>query len=339
MSPRNVHTLGGGNSRPSSSGSQDASNPSIKMIWGSIAPVTRAIALMLCLNSVLFNLQIVSFGQILFQWNETYKHFQLWRAVTSCMILPPKAMYAVMELYNIFSRSSQLENEHFFITSLTKPSVDYTFYICCCIFFITNAVALIFGPMVVVNLTGAFSSCLTFTWAVDNANNKVLFYGLIPVYGKYYPLLMLLISVIFGEENFFLLILGMFTAYIFLCLDTRSFGPIWGFIMRKQASYGRAPGGKFGAPNWFISLYDLIFRTHTQRSPQSSSFNPVSNLFKSGFQGTGSRLGGDGAKKNPRGGSRLGSRDTSKATSTGTSSSVGTGSFRGEGQRLGGKKE
>lgn len=339
MPPRNVHTLGNGSSRRSSSGSPDSSRPSLVSIWNNMPPVTRSIALLLCLVSSLYVLQIIEFGYLLFQWNETYRHYQLWRLVTSCMILPGPPMQTVMVFYNIFSISYQLETEHFFMTSLIKPPVDYTFYLCFCIIFITNAVGILFGPAEVFNLTGCFSSCLTFTWAIDNINNKVMFYGIIPIYGKYYPILTLGISLIFGEANFLLSLLGMSIGYIFLCLDTHSFGTIWGLIARKHPTYGRAPGGKFGAPNWFVTLYDTIFRTTTPRSRKAVLSNPVSGLFKSEFQGSGSKLGGGSTKKPSRGEKSRVSRGTPSAETSGASTATETGNFKGMGQRLGAKKE
>ncbi|SMN19631.1 similar to Saccharomyces cerevisiae YDR411C DFM1 Endoplasmic reticulum (ER) localized protein involved in ER-associated protein degradation (ERAD), ER stress and homeostasis [Maudiozyma saulgeensis] len=346
MPPRNVHTLGSGDSRRSSSNTSNVSNPTFRTIWDSIPPVTRAIVLLLCTVTSAYVLQLVHFGYLIFQWNETFRYFQLWRMITSCMILPAQAMPALFEIYNIFTRSAQLENEHFFITSIANPSIDYTFYICFCILFIANINALVFGTSSNMVLTSAFTSCLTFTWAVDNANTKILFYGVLPVYGKYYPLITLAIAFIFGEGNFFVSLIGILVGYIFLCLDTRTFGPIWGFITKKSSSYGRAPGGKFCAPRWFVYLYETIFRIDKRHRFAATMVAPStsSGSSKSGFKGNGSRLGGTSTSGNKLGGiGQTSTKDTkapTNATSSGLSTtSAGTGNFRGSGQRLGAKEE
>jgi len=350
MPPRNVHTLGSGDSRRSSANTSTTSNPTFRTIWDSIPPVTRAILLLLCSVTSAYVLQLVHFGYLIFQWNETFKHFQLWRMVTSCMILPPQAMPALLEIYNIFTRSAQLENEHFFITSIANPSIDYTFYICFCILSIVNVSAIVFGVSASMLLTSAFTSCLTFTWAVDNANTKILFYGIVPVYGKYYPLITLATSFIFGEGNFFISLIGIFVGYIFLCLDTHTFGPIWGFITKKHSSYGRAPGGSLCAPHWFIYLYEIIFRIDKRHRFAATMMVPstTNDSTEVGFKGNGSRLGGSSTGGNKLGSSsqtnsketKLRTEGSNNTTSSGSSATNnGTGNFRGSGQRLGAKEE
>lgn len=341
MAPRNIHTLGSSGSRPSSSSSSRTANPTFRTIWDSIPPVTRAIALLLCIVNSLYLLQLVNFGYFIFQWNETFRYFQFWRLVTSCMILPAQAMPALFEVYQIFTRSSQLENEHFFITSIANPSIDYAFYICFCILLIVNATAYVYGVAASLVLTSAFTSCLTFTWAVDNANTKILFQGFIPVYGKYFPLIQLATSFIFNDGNVLISLIGTFAGYIYLCLDTRTLGPVWGFITRKHPSYGRAPGGKFCAPRWFIFVYETIFRIAPSQRHATTIVSPSSGgLFSSVFKGSGERLGGESSTRNsdttptPRGGPS-GSNDSTSAQSSGVSTAT-TGNFRGTGQRLGG---
>ncbi|KAG0667916.1 hypothetical protein C6P45_005239 [Maudiozyma exigua] len=346
MAPRNVHTLGSGSSRGPSGGSSSASNPGLKKVWDSIPPVTRAITIILCLNTSVCLLHLVSYSYIMFQWKKTFLYLQLWRLATSSMILPPKAMEALLELYNLFTRSAQLEREHFFITSKANPSIDYAFYLFFCLVTLGNVVALTAGPTAYTTMTGGFTSCLVFTWAVDNANTQVLFYGIIPVYGKYYPIISLLMAFVFG--GFYVSLIGMGVAYLFLCLDTRSFGPIYGFIKGNAPSYGRAPGGKFCAPHWFIYLYETIFRVD-QRSRFAKTIiekPPVSSgNMLSGFKGTGSKLGGDSASNNRMAGQRVTNRERAKrekessSVSTESETSTATGNFRGSGQRLGGKEE
>lgn len=57
-------------------------------------------------------------------------------------------------------------------------------------------------------LTSGFITCITYTWSIDNANVKIMFYGLIPVWGKYFPLIQLFISFVFNEGNFVISLIG-----------------------------------------------------------------------------------------------------------------------------------
>lgn len=125
-------------------------------------------------------------------WSLTFKKVQIWRLLTSCVMLSSRAMPALMELYSIYDRSSQLERGHFGpgLSNRRGPmvTVDYAYYLCFCILTITTATTIIYGSYYPVVLTSGFISCITYTWSIDNANVQIMFYGLIPVWGKYFPL-------------------------------------------------------------------------------------------------------------------------------------------------------
>ncbi|CCF58491.1 hypothetical protein KAFR_0E03390 [Kazachstania africana CBS 2517] len=335
MTNRNIHTLNGSARSNRSSSSNDAT---ISDIWFSVPPVTRTLVLMLGTVTSLAALQLVQMGYLVFQWNETFRHFQFWRIITACMVLPLQAMPALFEIYNITTRSLELERQHFMISSVHDPSIDYAFYLLFSILSFTNMATFFEGRNMPMILTSALSSCITFTWAVDNRNNKVLFYGVIPVYGKFFPLIQLVISFIFGE-GFMNSLVGICTGYLFVCLDTRTFGPLWGYIFKKEPLYGIMPCGKLSSPSWFKYTYETLFlsiKPEETAAPTTSS----KNAFLSKFTGQGQKLGG---KKTPvtRAG-RLVREDTpnDSGSSTGTDAttdSTTTGSFRGKGQRVGTK--
>ncbi|WP_154693937.1 hypothetical protein, partial [Streptomyces afghaniensis] len=52
----------------------------------------------------------------------------------------------------------------------------------------TNAVTLLIFP---------FIACLVFSWSISKFNETVYFYGIIPVYGKHFPVFYLIVNFFF----------------------------------------------------------------------------------------------------------------------------------------------
>lgn len=262
---KNIHTIGerngrsGGSSNGSSTqGGSNDGNPTFSSLWKSIPPVSRTILLLMSLLTSITALQLVNAGYFIFQFNEVLRYRQWWRLFTAFLLLPPNAMSAVMELYNMGTRAVNLENDRFLVSRHYSSSIDFAFYLLFCLTFIISSCVLIYGKYESLVLTSAFDACLTLTWAIDNSNVQVRFYGIIPVYGKFYPLLQGVMAFIFGGD-LILILLGFTASYIFNCLDTRTLGPIWGLVMQKGKWYGVVPTGKFHAPKWFIWVYEFLF--------------------------------------------------------------------------------
>lgn len=285
--------------------------PTFSSLWKSIPPVSRTIILFMTILTALVSLQLVSAGYLIFQFNEVLKYKQWWRLYTAFFLLPPNAMSAIMELYNLGSRAVHLETDRFLVSRYHSASIDFAFYLFFCSSFIITGCVIIYGKYQPLVLTSAFDACLTLTWAIDNSNVEVRFYGILPVYGKFYPLLQGLIAFIFGGD-LILIILGFTAAYIFNCLDTRSLGPLYGLIAKKDKWYGVVPTGKFHAPRWFIWGYEFLFGgNYLQRLNELKS-----NDKRSGGQRLGTSISAatttntDTDTKASSGGQRLGGYET-----------------------------
>lgn len=329
----NIHTLnssGGYGSNP------NGTDP--LQLWYGIPIVTRYLISSIVIITTLNRLDIIPTGHLVYQFNETVYHIQTWRPFTSCIILPLQAMPAMLEMYNFYSRSSQLESRR-------KP-VDYLFYLFFCIIVICLTVTLAFGKNHAVILTSAFASSLTYTWSIDNSNVKVMFYGLFPIWGKYFPLIQLFIAFVFGEDNFVISLIGFLTAYLYLCLDTRTFGPIFGWIIKSDDPYyGILPNGKFGAPSAIKRLFTMGSLTQpTSSTRMNHSHNQKLSMNKSQGQKLGFKTSSP-TTSSPSSSSSSPSSYTEKsrkpkAAADGSSSSTTKKAdhrgFPGAGQRLGG---
>lgn len=316
----NIHTL-----RNNAGGSSSDNGP-LQVLYG-IPIVTRYLISSAVVMTLLIRLQVVQIGTLLYQFNEVAARLQVWRLFTSFLILPFDALPAMLELYTIYSCSSQLESRR-------KP-LDYLFYLIFCVTVICSTLTVLSGTSESMVLTSGIVSCLTFTWSMDNSNVKVLFYGLFPVWGKYYPILQLFMAFAFGNRDYVVCLVGLLTGYLYACLDTRTWGPFYGWLIRSPNEYyGIFPNGQFGAPQFIKSLLEEsqeLRRTRALRRarggqklgfkedpPESSTNNENDNNETNGTTTSSS--------SNPQ-------RATNTNTNTATSHRSAT--FPGSGQRLG----
>lgn len=329
--PRNVRTLHGNGGR-----NNDVMGP--KEFWLNIPPITRTLFTLAIVMTIVGRLNLINPWYFIYVWSLTFKKVQIWRLLTSCVMLSSRAMPALMELYSIYDRSSQLERGHFGpgLSNRRGPmvTVDYAYYLCFCILTITTATTIIYGSYYPVVLTSGFISCITYTWSIDNANVQIMFYGLIPVWGKYFPLIQLFISFVFNEGDFVISLIGFTTGYLYTCLDTHTLGPIWGMISRKaDPTYGISPNGKFSTPWWFTSLYARITGAHNETTTFNNNFAnvPSSQRETRTFSGRGQRLGTAPATLSQTSGTDSGRASGSQLRSGPSNLNQ----FQGRGQRVG----
>lgn len=219
-------------------------------------------------------------------------------------------MQSLMDLYMTYSYSRGLEETKFF------SRVDYAYYYVIVLplilasTFITNALSLQSGLL----------SALTYTWAISNRNQQVNFYfitmkaGILPVVSLGFRLLLN------GKEDFIQAALGMFSGYIYNCLETRTLGPLMSlFNKNKQPQVSNRVGtlnslnkqnveelyydGYLLAPSWFRKLVtgnaNVAYErprnnfTNTQNSTaRTTGSTTTSTTFTSNtFRGRGHRLG------------------------------------------------
>ncbi|CAH02681.1 Dfm1p [Kluyveromyces lactis] len=267
---------------------------------GQIPPVTRGICLLMVLICLIQRLNVLPYYFSDFKWSlrGVLFKFQIWRLFTSFLILPNDAMKACFDLYAVYSKSLHLELVHF-----SNKSIDYLFYIC---FNFALIVVLVEACQISYPVfTNAFIGMILYTWTLDNSNVKVMFYGLFPILGKYLSLVHLFVSFLFddgtdGYSRFCVTMVGFCAGYVYSCLDTWTYGPLYGYLMGKDPAYGFSGRGHFRSPRWFSSIILWIGRVLSITSKPVSSSNrtdPVTRrrlrtpLKKSTFAGTGNRLG------------------------------------------------
>lgn len=234
----NIHGLG--------RGGVDGFRSELIRALRNIPIVTRYLIFSVVMVKIATRLFVNPNNYVGYVFNEIVKHVQFWRPFTSSIILHPDPMPAIMELYTIYSRSSQLE--------LRRQRLDYAFYMFFCVLVMSVMVPLYYGTENYVILTSGFLMCLTYTWSLDNSNLNVMVYGLFPIRGKYFPLVQLLLDFMFFSNWFPVTVMGFLAAYLYACLDTGTLGPIYGWSTGASEFYGITPNGKLGAPQWLHKL-------------------------------------------------------------------------------------
>ena len=280
--------------------------------------VTRWIIGTIVVQTVITRLGYLPYEKTLYHFILATKRFQIWRSFTACFILPARSLPALFDLYTIYSRSTDLEQR--------RNTMDYTFYLWFCVSMLALLSSLAFGTRTLVNLETSFTFILSYTWSVDNANTRVVYFGLFPILAKYIPLMELFLAFLFNED-FAGPFMGLIVAYMFQCLDTRSFGPIYGSIFHIHG-YGFSPIGQFGMPRLIKDLFakrptsKKSYMTHGEGRKLGSSFSPSTETTPITF----SHADNDA-------GSGLGSTSSSPHHPTATST-IHRG-FPGKGRRLG----
>ncbi|KAL3232151.1 hypothetical protein RNJ44_04067 [Nakaseomyces bracarensis] len=293
----NIHSLNSGarNNRPANGANADAS---FSAFWYSVPPITRHLLALCVAVSCSCHTKLLGYDKILFTWRQAFTKFQVWRVLTSCLLLPKSLMPALMEGYNLYNRCSQLEQN--FYLQASRPSLgshNFAYYLLFCLIVIPSMAGFMYGSTYPLFLTSAFTACLTYTWSLYNANSKIMFYGVLPIWGKFFPVLQLATSFVLGSQaDFKLSLMGIMTAYIYNCLDTWSLGPLVGRFFTGTENYGMESKGYMEAPGWFVYVYNLI---SGEKTPAAKNVATKS---------TGAKLG----QLIGRGGRRLGTKDDIK---------------------------
>lgn len=298
----NIHSLnsGGRNPRPAAGGADGEA--SFSAFWYSVPPITRHLLALCVVVSGACHTKLLGYDKILFTWMQTFTRFQIWRLVTSCLLLPANLMPALMEGYNMYNRCSQLEQT--FYLQASRPSLgshNFAYYISFCLVVMSAMAAFLYGTRYPLFLRSAFTACLTYTWSLHNSDSKIMFYGVLPIWGKFFPILQLATEFVLGSKaDFYLSLMGFATAYIYNCLDTWSLGPLAGYFMAGVDNYGMVSKGYMEAPGWFVYIYNLI----SGDKPPGTSRAAAKNV--------GVKLG----KMLGQGGQRLGTKDDIKKSET-----------------------
>lgn len=243
--------------------------------------VTRWVIGAIILQTIVIRLEILPAEKTYYHFALSAKKLQIWRPVTACFPLPPSSAMALMDLYTIYSRSADLERR--------RNTLDYLFYMWFCISALAALAAAFFGLRSYVNLETSFKFFLSYTWSVDNANARVVYFGLFPILAKYIPIMELFLAFLFNE-NFIAPLMGLMVAYVFQCLDTTSLGPIYGSI-RHIHGYGFSPTGHFGMPKIVKNIFATRNNSFRQPGAPTTASARSARPVRHEFPGKGRRLG------------------------------------------------
>lgn len=135
----------------------------------------------------------------------------------------------LMRFYSLYMHSQHLEISYF--TRLSQ----YIYFL----FFNMTMIILMtfyFKSQVYWVLEPSLQLLLSFTYSMVFWDNDIKYYGIIPIKCKYTCLIDLFFSFIFTSRRSFVMqsgILGLTSGYIYNCLSTESYGPVFGFVKYK----------------------------------------------------------------------------------------------------------
>lgn len=270
----------------------------------SIPKITRIITISTLTTKFLTSLNIISLFTLICEWNSILRFkSQLWRLFTGFLITNPQPMQGLMDIYMLYSYSRGIETDKFF-----NNIADYTYYfiIILPIIWILN----FFNNSWFLNqsLIGA----LTYTWSRSNKDQKVNIYFL-PIKASLLPIVTLGFRMLLdGFQSFLSVFIGMISAYIYSCFESKSLGPLYYYFFPNQIVNNKNKNkvgtinsreffneGYLGAPNWLKKLLGTDPKRFQNKSNLNSRTNNNSNdknekksfWSTSSFQGKGHRLG------------------------------------------------
>lgn len=271
-----------------------------------IPTITRTFTVTSLTFAFLNALQILPSYYLYLDWYKVFHNWQIWRFVTSFFVIPDQPMQGLMALYMLYSYSRGLEENKFY---LNIP--DYAFYLSIVMPLIVIVSVLTQSHSLLENLLGAIS----FTWSRANNDQRVSFYFM-TIEAKHLPIVTLGFKLLLeGPRGFFATLFGMAAAYFYSCIESRSLGPLYSYIVNtlginviKHSNTNRVgtihtmhevTDGYLPAPAWFRSIiYNIIGRPRSEQKKdginsihKTGTTASSTGYYKGSFQGKGHRLG------------------------------------------------
>lgn len=252
-------------------------------------------------------------------WPYVIQKWQIWRLFTGFVVVNSQPMQGLMEIYMLYSYSRGIEENKFY-----NNFADYLFYLA-----ITMPLIVFSSiPFSRFSLLQAFLGLLTYTWSRANKHQKVNIYFL-PIKANLLPVVTLGFKLLLeGPTVFCNVMTGMAIAYFYACIETRSLGPLYSYIVDTLGinvithsnsnrvgtinTINEVQDGYLPAPVWFTKLIQkTIGNTSTGASIKRGNMTTL------------------------RGVDVVEPRNRSTASSSGFSFGGSSGVFKGKGQRLG----
>ncbi|AET40213.1 Dfm1p Ecym_5464 [Eremothecium cymbalariae DBVPG len=211
------------------------SNSVIVQFLSDIPIVTRCILFILLLWCISRYTQLTLLSIVVSWWDSRSHSYEFWRMFGLFMVVHYNSLQTVLMLfYQVYTNSCNLELDYF-----VGDSVNYSFFLLFCMTTTTILASLSVAlfEFRIATLFPAFEAILLYTWSVTNTNTSVN-YIIFSVQGKYLPLINLLIHILdHSPHELSMMLFGYTSAYIYCCLDTWTFGPLFGFMTNKP-NYG-----------------------------------------------------------------------------------------------------
>ncbi|SCU83363.1 LAFA_0D03136g1_1 [Lachancea sp. 'fantastica'] len=236
--------------------SRKTSQPNeVAQLVAQIPPVTRSVLLAFIVLYTFMRAEIVSYEWLCFQPYDAFMKMQIWRVFTGPLIIFKGKMGTLFTLFEFYTHSSHLETYHF----SGKENAEYVYLVCVLLAGVVSAVTVL-QIQCPFTLVEGFMASLTCLWSIKNWNTPLMFYGLFPIKGKYNPLLQLFLSYLFDDEQQTLpvIVIGLVVGYVYNCLDTKSLGPLYGYVRGSAQGYGLVNDGHFRAPRWLTGIWGFL---------------------------------------------------------------------------------
>jgi hypothetical protein len=289
------------------------------IFFSSVPPVTRTITLTSLVMAGLNSLHIIPITAYTCYFPYVWQKFEIHRLLTSFLIPNPQAMQGMMEIYMVYSFSKGIEEGKF-----KKNLPDFIYYFAIVLPIILSGAYLFMPPLY--SLSPALLSALTFTWSLMNYNQQVNFYFM-PIKASLLPAVSLGFRLLVdGYESFLLALLGFAAAYVYNCLETQSFGPLMSIITGKEPETDKN-NNRLGTVN--SSGHSWFYSTGFLEAPEWLK-RIISRCSGVDYNSPAYRRRGFTVIPKRRSGANSDNESTTGSYTTGT--------FRGEGRRLGSSK-
>ncbi|OBA26362.1 hypothetical protein HANVADRAFT_49244 [Hanseniaspora valbyensis NRRL Y-1626] len=196
-----------------------------------ILPVTKVLLLSSVVCTFAPLLGVISYNPLMYFNIPKLLFKEPFRLIPSFFVMPfvDNTFTLLMRFYSLYLHSQNLEISYF-----TKKS-QYCYFL----FFNMTMVILLtfyFKNQVFWYLEPCMHLMLSFTYSMVFWDNDIKYYGILPMKCKYSCLVDLFFSFVFAPKGAFIMhsgLLGLVSAYIYTCLATRSFGPVFGFFKHR----------------------------------------------------------------------------------------------------------
>lgn len=154
-----------------------------------------------------------------------------WTMLTTFFVIPsiPNLFYLIQRFYGLYTHSQALEISYFMNIH------QYLYYL----FFNMSFMILstfYFKDQLHWFMEPNFYVCLSFTYAMCFWDNDIKYYGFIPMKVRYTIVIELLFNLVMCPNKHFFTgsgFMGALSAYVYNCLATQSWGPVYGFLKHK----------------------------------------------------------------------------------------------------------